>query len=173
MDETSEEQFKKDVKINPSQLDIEAISQAELFYSWSEQLVSAEWDSDRAEEELDRVKSAVAMECRESPSKFGLSKTTEPAIEAVICTNQEVITATQKVHKTKRVMNSLKAKVRSLQQKKEMLEFLGKLHGQQYFAGPNVPRNLVDAWKKHQDQQEEELIDRQRKLTRRVRRNEV
>jgi hypothetical protein len=41
--------------------------------------------------------------------------------------------------------------------RKSALENLVKLHGQQYFAGPMVPRDLTHEWKNKQQQQKEEV----------------
>jgi len=47
-----------------------------------------------------------------------------------------------------------------MEQRKRMLELLVTLHGQEYFAGPSVPRNLIDAWKEAKKSKAEELLRR-------------
>jgi hypothetical protein len=41
-----------------------------------------------------------------------------------------------------------------------MIELLVTLLGQQYFAGPSVPRNLVEAWEKMKSKRGAEVMEK-------------
>ena len=51
---------------------------------------------------------------------------------------------------TKYESDMAKGAVRALESKKDALENLVKLHGQQYFAGPKMPRDI--SWEREQKQ---------------------
>lgn len=155
------ERLAKDRVVDPAALDVEAARQADVFLHWAEESVKARAVVDQTKMELDLIEARLNLRCREHPEEFGLSKTTEGSISAAVTVHPDRITAMEKLNAAReRSMMSDKI-VEALEQKKRMIELLVTLHGQQYFAGPSVPRDLVSAFKEQQQKSEERLRERQ------------
>lgn len=145
-----EEKLAKDRTIDPEQLDVECVRQADVFFQWAEQAIVAKEVLERLELELETVDAMLQLDVRADPKKYNLETTTEAAIKAAVRTTRKYQELSERVIKQKRRCALLDKAVAAMDQKKKMLELLTTLHGQQYFAGPSVPRNLVDAWQQHQ-----------------------
>ena len=156
------EEFIRDKTIDPSQLDVEAARQAETFFKWAERAIEAKALTDRLRLRLEVLEARLGIQCREKPDEFGLSRVTEMAIVAAVKTHQDYITAYKKYLAAKADSSMLDRAVDAMDMKKRMIESLITLHGQQYFAGPSVPRNLVEAWKETQVETEKAVNARQK-----------
>lgn len=154
-------EFAEDKTIDPSQLDVEAARQAETFFKWAERAVEAKGIADRLKLRLDILESRLGIQCREKPDEFGLSRVTEMAIMAAIKTHEDYRKAYTRWLRAKEVAALLDRAVDAMDMKKRMLESLITLHGQQYFAGPSTPRDLVSAWKEKQEEIEKAVNARQ------------
>ena len=143
--------FQQDKEINPSQLDLECTLQADRFFHWAKAAVAASHEVDRARLYLDAISAQLEVACRQNPGNFGLVKATDAAVDAGIKNHLKYQEAVEQLNEARKDSKLLDAAVSTLEQKKRMLEMLVVLHGQQYFAGPSVPRDLVSTWKKHQD----------------------
>jgi hypothetical protein len=144
-------EIKQDRTIDPSQLDVEAACQADLFFKWAERSVEARAEVDRAKLRLSITEARLQMECRKSPENFDLARVTEPAIGAAVKASKkyrETSDALIRAHETSAMIDQA---VKALDIKKRMIEVLITLHGQQYFAGPSVPRDLVAAWRERNE----------------------
>lgn len=161
------EQFQKDQRIDPNELDLAAATQAETFFYWAEQLVKARRAMDRAKLTVDFVENDLALQIRTNPEEFSITKVTEGAIGATVKTHAKYRDAVQVLSDRKSQVQMLEAAVNAMEQRKRMIEILVTLHGQQYFAGPSVPRDLVSAWNEDQETRAAELLERQRKRARR------
>ncbi len=166
MDYDDRKKLEHDREIDPEQLDVEIVKQPDIFLYWSEKYVTARSRRDRAEMQLELTKARLDGECREQPELFGLKKVTEGAVKAAIECHQDVEDDENKVIEAKEDVNLLEKIVTALDQKKRMLELLVTLHGQQFFAGPSVPRNLSEQWKKYQASVEQSVTDAQKNKTR-------
>ena len=160
-------QFHKDKNIDPGRLDIECIRQPDRFFFWAQAAVVASTELDRAKLHLDLLKVQLELECRQNPTDFGVVKPTEAAIDAAVKCHPKYQAANEAYNKAKSDSKLLDAAVATMEQKKRMLENLITLHGQQYFAGPSVPRDLVSEWKEHQEKLETNINEQQKSLTRR------
>lgn len=140
--EEEEMDFKGDIAINPNALDVEWVRQPALMGEWCEKLADAKAESDRAKERLDVVEAELAREVRLDPSKFGLEKITESAVSAAVQLDRRCAKATEELINAQHEVEVIGAAVRALEHKKAALTSLVALHGQQYFAGPSVPRDL-------------------------------
>lgn len=159
--------FEKDRTIDPNQLDIEAARQGELFFKWAERAVEARGETDRLKLYLDTIEAKLQLSCREKPENFGLVKTTEASISAAIKIHDSYQEAFLKYIKAKETQALLERAVDTMEQKKRMIEVLVTLHGQQYFAGPSVPRDLISAWKEQQEQNKDRVNRKQERKIRR------
>jgi hypothetical protein len=144
-------QFQRDKEIDPNQLDVECVRQSDRLHHWAEQAVEAGYRMDRAKLKLEVTKARLEIQCRRKPADFGLAEAREKGIEAAVIAHEEYQDAYKAWLDARKEAKLLDAAVNSMESKRRMLEGLIKLHGQQYFAGPNVPKDLVSSWKEYQD----------------------
>ena len=165
------EAFDRDVAIEPSQLDIEAVRQGETFFKWAEQSATARGEVDHLKFELETLAARLQFQVRESPEKFGVTKVTEAAIQAAVAIHKTVVEATESWLRARQKSALLDKCVEALEQKKRMIEVLITLHGQEYFAGPSTPHDLAKTYQEYKRNTQEEVVGRQRETARkRVRR---
>ncbi len=162
------QQFHADQKLDPTQLDLAASVQGEMFFHWAEQAIAARRQVDRAKLNLELVENGLSLDCRSNPDKYNLTKVTEAAIASSIKCTSEYQDAASALTNARHEAGLLDAAVTAMEQRKRMIEVLITLHGQQYFAGPSVPRDLGDAWNKYQQRREGDLADRQRARVRKT-----
>jgi hypothetical protein len=154
-------EFQEDQKINPEELDLEAAEQAEKFFKWAERAVEARETADQAKFTMEVLAAQLKGEAMMDPEKFGLKKTTVEAVNAAVQSWPAYTKAQQEYLEARKVSALMDQAVSAMEQRKRMIEVLVTLHGQQYFAGPSVPRNLVDAWKESQQKKEENVNKKQ------------
>jgi hypothetical protein len=145
--------YDKDVRIDETALDVECLDQPSLMVKYARLLADAEQRLDEAKEALDLVKAELDKEIRSDPDRFDLAKATETSVANAVIMQPEYAEASNRMIEAKYEAKVLAGIVRAMDARKTMLETLVKLHGQQYFAGPNVPRDLSHEAKKRRDQQ--------------------
>lgn len=155
-----------DRQIDPAALDIAAVEQADLFFKWAKRAVDAKKDLDDADAEMDRMKSVLELKCRRSPEKYGITSVTEAAVKATAITHPRYLAAVQSHHAARARSAELDAMVKAMDQRKRMIEVLVDLHGQEYFAGPAVPRDLAAAYAATRQKQTDDLNTRQSQTSR-------
>ena len=163
---TDPNEFRRDKEIDPNQLDLAAAMQAELFLKWAERAVEARAALDRAKLRLSLVEARLSIQCRQTPEDFGLMHTTEASIEAGVKTHSKFKALSRAVLQAKTTSNLMDVAVEAMDHRKRMIEGLIKLHGQSYFAGPSVPRDLCAAWTEEKKRTEQQLNTRQAKVVR-------
>lgn len=146
--------FDYEISIDETALDVEWLRQASLMGRYCRAAADAKKELDIAKEALDVVRAGVAQLIRKDPGSFGLDKVTEAAVNEVLLTNSECQRASTELIEAKYELEMAQAAVKALDQKKSALENLVKLHGQSYFAGPSVPRDLSKEWETKQRQQD-------------------
>lgn len=144
--------YEKDVKIDESALDIEWLQQSELTMKYCRIEAEARQKLDSAKLNLDIVKADLDKKIRNNPDKFDMPKVTESAISNVINAHDDYKDAEKLVNQANYDLNMAQSAVRSIYVKKDALENLVRLYGQQYFAGPKIPRNLSQEWLNKQSQ---------------------
>lgn len=154
-------EFQKDKAIDPSQLDVECVRQAETFFKWAERSIEARAEVDRAKFKLEVTESRLEIECRKNPEHFGLGKVTESGIKAAVILHADHREAYKNYIEARREEGLLSVAVQAMDMKKRQLENLITLHGQKYFAGPSVPRDLIGAYVESQKDVEEKFTQRQ------------
>ena len=142
--------YEKDIRIDETALDIEWLEQPRLFMQYARHSAEASRDLDKAKENLDIVKAEIDLKIRSNPEKYGLEKVTETAIQNTILTNKQYQETNQAMLDARYEAEMAKGAVRAMEQRKDALENLVRLHGQQYFAGPKVPRDLT--WERQERQ---------------------
>lgn len=158
--------FQDDLQIDPNQLDVEAGMQAELFYKWAEKSVQARKDHDKAKFDLEVCTARLSGQARVDPDSFGITKVTEAAIDVAVKTHPDYTEAYEEFLSCKANMALMDKATEAMEQRKRMIEVLITLHGQQYFAGPSVPRNLTEAWCERKEQRSGDVVTKQKKKAR-------
>ena len=134
--------YEGDVRINENSLDVEWLEQPELMRRYTHHSAVCHLDMDKEKVALDLVKAELDKRVRSNPGGFGLEKITEGAIVSAIVQAPVYQKAHQKFLEARFEHEVSQGVVRSIDQKCKALENLVKLHGQSYFAGPVVPRDL-------------------------------
>ena len=159
-------EFEEDIKIDPSQLDVEAGRQGELFFKWAEQMVDAKEHLERMKFKLEVIEARLIIEVRDDPGKYRLTKPTVDSVLAAVKKSPKYMEAKNFVIEAAKVHALLSNAVMAMEQRKRMLEVLITLHGQEYFAGPSTPRNLVQACIDAKEKKIKEGEDKQKKKLR-------
>ena len=150
--------YLKDIKINSEALDIEWLEQAELAVKYGRYWSKCKEELIRAEENVKIVTAELTIEINQNPEKYlgdGV-KPTDVKIDAAVRTHSKFqeakerwITAITECNDAEIIKNEIAFT------RKSALEALVQLHGQQYFAGPKVPRNLIEERKKRSEEVKE------------------
>jgi|SRR5690625_8181 len=144
--------YETDISIDPNQLDTEWLEQSTLTLKYTQHEAHCRKVLDTLKSELDILKADLDLKIRSNPSDFGLSKTTETAIGNAILSVKDFTDKQAEVREAEYELNMAQAAVRSIYAKKDALENLVRLFGQQYFAGPSVPRDISKEWEDKQRQ---------------------
>lgn len=156
--------FEKDSRIDESSLDIEWLEQPSLMMRYAIFLGNCISDYERAKENVELVKATIGKKIRDKPSKyFGDGKATEAGILWAITVQDEYQEALDDMMNKRHQMEIAKIAVKAIEQRKDALENLVRLYGQQYFAGPKVPRNISN--------EREKRIENRKKANNKVRLN--
>lgn len=140
--------YEKDIEIDETALDVEWLEQPSLMLKYARYSAESRRALEEAKQSLDVARAEIDKQIRERPEDFGILKVTEGSIQSAILTEPQYKSAYQAYLDTKYESDMSQGAVRAFEQRKEALENLVKLHGQQYFAGPKVPRDL--AWEREE-----------------------
>lgn len=145
--------FEKDIKIDESSLDVEWLSQPTLTLQFCRLEAELKKEVDRREIELGLIRAELDKDIRTNPEKFEITtKLTETVISNVIIGIPDYQECHEALLSVRFEHSVAKGAVKAIDTKKTSLENLVKLHGQQYFAGPSVPRDLSKEWEQKQNQ---------------------
>jgi hypothetical protein len=125
--------YAQDLSIDSHNLDAELIVQPELFGHYTALEAEARLKYDNAKEELDVVKGETELAMRSSPEDYGLEKVTEATVAAALAKDDDVREALKAFNQCKYELNMIGGAVRSFEQRMKSLEYLVRLHGQEYF----------------------------------------
>ena len=145
--------YEIDMSIDDSALDVECLEQPKLMMKYTAKSAQVKMERDQAKELLDVVRADMDKEIRTNPDKFGIEKLTETVVSNTILTTPAYKTAMKNFLEAKYEADVVAGAVAAIEQRKSMLEALIKLHGQSYFAGPSIPRNLSMEKKMREEQQ--------------------
>lgn len=138
-DEFDYEEF---MEIDEDSLDVEWLEQPKKMVQMVKIAAKVKINMERAKDNLAQVKAELAKKVRAAPEKYGIEKITIDAVNDVVQTNAKYIEAYEEYLEAVYENDVASGSVKATEQRKSSLENLVKLHGQQYFAGPKVPRNL-------------------------------
>ena len=134
--------YEKDMYIDEDALDLEWLEQPALMRKYSRTLADLEHENDEAKEELELIRAELDRDIRKDPEEFDVVKITETVIQNTIIMQERYKKGLEKFLSTKHEMKTARGVISSIEQRKSALENLVKLHGQNYFAGPAIPRDL-------------------------------
>lgn len=163
-------EFSEELKIDPNELDVEAGLQAEKFFQWAERAAEARAEYDRAKLNFEVTEAKLSSKARANPTAYGISKrVTEGSISTAVRLHPKYLAAYEGLVEARKSMELLNKAVMAMEQRKRMIELLVTLHGQQYFAGPSVPRNLGEAWQDAVERRSKGVVGKQVKRKRTTR----
>lgn len=132
--------YEKDIKIDESALDVEWLNQAALAVKYGKHLAECKDELARAEEGVKLQRAKIIQELTESSDKM----LTGVLIEAHYRTHKKHIKAKHRWLDAKTAVDIAEIVQKEISlTRKAALQNLVTLHGQHYFAGPNVPRELT------------------------------
>jgi len=152
--------YELDMDIDPDQLDVEWLEQANVAFKYGRNWSNCRAELLRTEENIKLVRSEIIKQVNEDPDRYlgeGV-KPTAPVVEAFYRNNRR-----HKEAKKEWVQAQFEANVAEIAYKeisytrKAALENLVKLHGQSYFAGPSVPHNISDLKEKRKEEIEHRI----------------
>lgn len=147
--------YEGDVHIDEQALDVECVAQSKLVMKYTRHLAWCERDRDRLKESLKLVESELELDIRLHSEKYGMEKVTDKSVAAIIPTQKSYKDTLENYLNAKFEYSVAKGACDAIDHKKTALELLVKLHGQGYFAGPNIPRDLGAEVKKYQENRKE------------------
>ncbi len=136
--------YEKDIQIDESALDAMWLDQPSLMFKYAKNAAEMRRELDLAKEKLDLVKAELDKEIRTNPDKFGIEKITEAVVTNTMITTLKYKKANDEFLNVKYEVDVAQAAVVAMSQRKDALENLVRLHGQQYFAGPKVPHDISE-----------------------------
>lgn len=142
--------YKDDITIDETALDVEWLDQPSKMVKYGQAAAQAKMEAELVKERLDVLKAQLDRDIRAGPEAFGIAKITESAVTATITTHPDYQAATQELIAAQYELAMAQVAVRAIDARRSALENLVRLHGQQYFAGPSVPRDLSKEWEKQQ-----------------------
>lgn len=138
--------YEEDIRIDESALDVEWLEQGPLAIRYGRHAVHMAAEVRRLEEVKKTIRSELVLEANKNPSKcLGKDKPNAADIEAYYRDHQrykdvieELLEAQEEAEYAEVAKNEI------CFTRKKALEMLVELHGQQYFAGPTMPRDLTE-----------------------------
>lgn len=131
------------LSIDKYRLDEEWGNQSQLYNWYAKQAADARQRMDEAKSRFQMVEAKLRLAVMASPGDFGIAKTTEKVVEAVMITQVEYTEALSDVHNTRHQYDCLQGLLIALDHKKKALENLVSLQGRDYFSEP-VAREVED-----------------------------
>lgn len=140
--------YDRDVRIDESALDVECLAQPRLMLRYGQASADAYRAEQLAKEKLEVVKAELDEDIRSHPEKYTLTKITEAVVGNAVIRTDRYQEANKTYIQAKYDSSLARTAAGAIDARKDMLELLVRLHGQQYFAGPSVPRDISTEWTK-------------------------
>jgi hypothetical protein len=147
----SEASDRKDdiLAINTNKLDEDAAEQPRTLRQWADKLSFAEKRAKLAKRKLRVVKAELSKVVRQSPSKYGIFRVTDTAIEDAVVMMSAYKAEEEELISAELARDLLKNMVISLHERGEEIGNLVKLHGQQYWARVRVDPDTMQEIQEH------------------------
>lgn len=144
----SDEDF---LSIDSMRLDREWQNQPERYHEYAAALADAQKELDDVKVEMDVVRAEIFMDVIKRPTKYGLAKTTEAAVNAMITTQPAIRDMMKRIGECKHNVALYRAAVDALEHRKRALEKLVELHLADYYSAPRArkeSREFIEEEKK-------------------------
>ena len=149
--------FERDMVIDVTALDVEWTEQAQLAMRYGRLWVDAKERMEKAKENVKLVQAELNVKINKDPEKYlgeGV-KATGANVEACVMNHKDYKAAREQFLDSVKEHDLLEiAKNEISFTRKAALENLVVLHGQNYFAGPNMPRDLKKEVDKRRESRE-------------------
>lgn len=143
--DSSKLNFKEDMEIDHNNLHLELARSPQLFAKWSERLVDAQNERDRAKDRMELRYSELDMKIRASPSEFGFEEEPkERAIRSKILADEIYRGMQEDYNQKKYDVGKLKIAVKLFESRGRTLDRLTKLYLAKYYAEDYTPKTLTD-----------------------------
>jgi hypothetical protein len=138
--------YEQDIKIDETALDIEWLDQAALAIRYGRHWAECKKKANEAGEKIQIIRSELIALANSNPTKYcKKDKPNAADIEAFYRLHPRHIAAKEVWMDAQYELDMAEvAKNEMSFTRKAALENLVKLHGQQYFAGPKIPRNISE-----------------------------
>ena len=157
--------YDKDIHIDETALDVELLEQSNLARKYGKHLVHIRKQEAKAHEKVKTCRSELVNDSNGDPQKTtGKSKPNAADIEAYYRRDKEYQELKQDwIDATAELEFAELAQREISYGRRRSIEGLITLHGQQYFAGPKVPRDLTKAREDRQKQSNQKVKIRRKK----------
>ena len=159
--------YEDDIRIDETALDVEWLEQPRLMLKYARYAAECKKRLDLAKEHLDLISAQIDRDIRTNPSNYDLVKPTDTSIKALILLEEDYQDAFKKLTNAKFEVDLAMNAVFAFNARKDALQNLVVLHGQRYFAGPKVPRDLTWEKAKHEDKVNAGISEKINKFRRR------
>lgn len=158
--------YKEDVKINEAALDLEWLDQAELAVTYGKEWATIRKKVALLDEKIKVVRSELIRKAWENPEEcLKQPKGSIQTVEAYYRTHKKHKKLKQKLIDAQEELDLVEVAKNEISfTRKSALENMVKLYASDYFAGPNVPRDLSKLRNREEDRQS--AIDKQVKVKR-------
>jgi hypothetical protein len=148
--------YEDDIKIDETSLDIEWLDHASKMMRYARHAATMRQRLDLAKETVDLVKAELDKDIRTNPEKYDIEKVTEAVVQNTILMQDRYKKANENFINVKYETDIAANAVRAFDARRDALENLVRLHGQQYFAGPSIPRDIT--WEREQMQKKADKV---------------
>jgi len=162
--------YEKDMRIDDTALDVEWLDQAELALKYGRHWAECKKILTEAEEKIKIIRAELIKRANSDPVRFcGKEKPNAPDIESYYRQHSRHKAAKAEWIEAQFELNMAEVAKNEISfTRKAALENMVTLHGQSYFAGPSMPRNLTSERNKKQKEVDSGIAN---KLNRKRKRN--
>lgn len=151
--------YAADIRIDETALDVEWLEQSALAMKYGKHFAKCQDRKRKAEENIKIIRAELTAKANKNPDKWlGVGvKPTAPVVEAFYRTQQEHLDAKEEWLEACLECDMAEVAKNEISfTRKAALEHLVRLHAANYFAGPNLPRNIEEERQKR----EQNIMDR-------------
>lgn len=158
--------YKKDVRINEAALDLEWLDQAELAVSYGREWATLKKKVAILDEKVKVTRSKLIRKAWEDPQgTLGQPKGSIQTVEAYYRTHKKHMKLKEELFEAQEELDLVEVAKNEISfTRKSALENMVKLYAADYFAGPNVPRDLSKL--RNRDEDRKDAVEKQVKVKR-------
>jgi len=147
----------EDLDIDPNQLDVELLRQPSLFGFYGQLEAQLKKERDEAWENSKITRSRLIQEAWDDPSNIPGGKANAQTVEAYYRNHEDHIEAKEQLNQAEFNLNLLSVAISKVRERRYTLIEMVKLMGMEYFAGPDLPRNLGEEYQQYIENKSEKI----------------